>query len=148
MLELNLTLVVQMALFLVFAGLMNAVFFGPVTRTLAERKAYIASKQAQASADLQQAQALQHDYEVRLKAMRLETQDAIQTAVAEAEAKRQALLASVKTEVDRQVAEARETIRSERDRAIDGLAADAGQLASLIAHKVMGESAVPAGSEA
>lgn len=139
MLELNLTLVVQMVIFMVFAALMNAVFFRPVTKVLEERRAYVASKHAQAKQDLSAIQALQDDYETRLKASRLEAQEAIQAAVGEAEKQRQALLASVKTEVDRQISAARETIRAEREAALAELSGDVSQLATLIARKAGGE---------
>lgn len=139
MLELNLTLWIQMALFMVFAALMNAVFFRPVTKVLEERRAYVASKHAQAKQDLSQIQALQEDYETRLKASRLEAQEAIQAAVGEAERARQALLASVKTEVDQQISAARESIRAEREAALAELSGDVSQLAGLIARKAAGE---------
>lgn len=139
MLELNLTLWIQMALFMVFAALMNAVFFRPVTKVLEERRAYVASKHAQAKQDLSQIQTLQEDYETRLKASRLEAQEAIQAAVGEAERARQALLASVKTEVDQQISAARESIRAEREAALAELSGDVSQLAGLIARKAAGE---------
>lgn len=135
MLELNLTLVVQMAIFMVFAALMNAVFFRPVTKVLEERRAYVANKHAQAKQDLSQIQALQDDYETRLKTSRLEAQEAIHAAVGEAEKQRQALLASVKAEVDQQISAARETIRAEREAALAELSGDVSQLAGLIARK-------------
>jgi F-type H+-transporting ATPase subunit b len=144
MLALNLTLLIQMALFLVFAGIMNAIFFKPVTKALADRKAYIQQQHAQATSDLQAIAALQTDYEARLKAARQEAQEAIAQAVGQAESHRHELLASVKTEVAGQVASARESIRSERDQALAELSGDVSQLASLIARKVAGESSVAA----
>ena len=142
MLELNLTMVIQMALFLVFATLMNVIFFRPVTKVLKERQAYIEDTHAKAKQDLAQIQVLQNDYETRLKAARLEAQEAIQTAVGEAEKQRQELLASVKTEVEQQISTARETIRAERDAVLTELSGDVSQLATLIAHKAGLEPAV------
>lgn len=146
MLDLNLTLVIQMVLFLLFAGLMNAVFFRPVTKALEERRAFIANKHGQATRDLQQIQTLQQDYEARLKGARLEAQAAIQAAVGDAEGKRNALLASVKGELDQQIARAREEIRAERDSALAELSGDVHQLAALIARRVAGEAASVAAS--
>lgn len=141
MLDLNLTLWIQMALFLVFAGIMNVVFFRPVTKILEERRAYVAAKHAEAKQDLSQIQALQEDYETRMKAARVEAQEAIASAVAEAESKRQVLLTSVKAEVGEQIESARKTIRAERDAALSELAGDVSALASLIARKAGAEPA-------
>ncbi|HEY9898802.1 MAG TPA: hypothetical protein V6D00_06435 [Pantanalinema sp.] len=145
MLEFNLTLWIQMALFLVFAGLMNAVFFRPVTKVLEERRAYVAGKHEQAKADLKAIQNLQEDYEARLKAARLEAQEAVSTAVGEAERKRQASMAAVKDEVEKQIAGARDAIRAERDQALSSLSGDVSQLAAQIARKVGVEPAVVSG---
>lgn len=141
MLDLNLTLWIQMALFLVFAGIMNVLFFRPVTKVLAERRAYVAAKHAEAKQDLSQIQALQQDYDTRMKAARVEAQEAIASAVAEAESKRQVLLTSVKAEVGEQIESARKTIRAERDAALNELAGDVSALATLIARKAGSEPA-------
>lgn len=146
MLELNLTLLVQMAIFLVFAGLMNVLFFRPVTKVLEERRAYVANKHAQAKQDLSQIQSLQDDYEKRLKEARLEAQGAIQAAVLDAERQRQTLLTSVKAEVDQQIMAARSTIRAERDAALAELSGDVSQLAGLISRQVGAESVVATAS--
>lgn len=136
MLSLNPTLWIQMALFLVFAGLMHVVFFKPVTRVLAERKAYVARHHAEAHEDLRRIQVLQEDYEARLKAARVEAQEAIQAAVAAAEAKRAVMMTEAKAEVATQVAGARAAIREEKDAALAALSEDVQALASLVARKV------------
>lgn len=146
MLDLNLTLLIQMALFLVFAGIMNVIFFKPVTKVLEERRAFVAGKHAQAKQDLDQIQALQQDYETRMKAARVEAQEAIAAAVAEAESKRQALLTSVKAEVGAQIESARQSIRSERDAALNELSGDVSALANLIARKAGAEPAAVSAS--
>lgn len=138
MLELNLTLLVQMGLFLVFAWLLNLVFFLPVTRVVEERKAYLAGQQEKADQALKQAQDLQADYEARLKAAHTQTQEAIQAAVKEAEAKRQALLESVKRDVEQEVVSARASIRTERAEALASLQGEVGQFTDLIKRKVLG----------
>ncbi|HEY9721084.1 MAG TPA: ATP synthase F0 subunit B [Oscillatoriaceae cyanobacterium] len=138
MLELNLTLLVQMGLFLVFAWLLNLVFFRPVTRVISERQAYVAAERQKADAALKQVQDLQADYETRLKDAHVLAQDAIHAAVKEAEAKRHTLLEQVKRDVEQEVVSAREAIRSERQSAIASLEGEVGQFADLIKHKVLG----------
>ena len=140
MLTLNLTLPVMMVLFLVFAWLMNLVFFRPVVKKLQERQDFIRKQHEQAQAATQKVADLQADYEARLKTAHTQAQDAIQTAIKEAEGKRQALLAGIKTEVDAEVEAARKSIQTERANAVASLQGEVGQFAELIKRKVMGGS--------
>jgi F-type H+-transporting ATPase subunit b len=140
MLSINLTLPVMMVLFLVFAWLMNLVFFRPVTRILQERQDYIRKQAEQAQAAVQKVNDLQADYDTRLKAAHTQAQEAIAVAVREAEIKRQALLESVKNDVDKQVSEARSSIQAERAAAVASLQSEVGQFTELIKRKVTGGS--------
>ena len=140
MLSINLTLPVMMVLFLVFAWLMNLVFFRPVTRILQERQDYIRKQTDEAHAAVQKVNDLQADYDARLKAAHTQAQEAIATAVKEAETKRQALLESIKVEVDKQVEDARKSVQAERAAAVASLQAEVGQFTELIKRKVTGGS--------
>jgi F-type H+-transporting ATPase subunit b len=142
MLELNLTLLVQIGLFLVFAGLMNAVFFKPVARVLEERKAYIDGKHARARQDLASIEALRTDYETKIQEARRESQDRIAQALKESETERLALVSSVRQDVERQVGEARESIRQERDQALAELESTISDLSNLMAGRIAGEAAL------
>lgn len=142
MLDINLTLPIMTVMFLVFAIGMNLVFFGPVTRALEARKAHIAGQQAAASAAVEQARAMQADYEARLKAAQGEAHAAIQAALKAAEASRQALLNEVKAEVEGELATARASIRAERDSALATLTGETGAFSDLIQRKVLGGPAV------
>lgn len=138
MLDINLTLPIQIVLFLIFAWLMNQVFFRPVTRVLEERQDYLRQQQEQADAALGQAEALQADYETRLKAVHSQSQDTIQAAIKEAEARRQAELAGVQAQVAAEVESARAAIRAEREEAVRRLEGEVGSFAELIKRKVLG----------
>lgn len=140
MLEFNLTLPIMMVLFLVFAVLMDMLFFRPVSNVLEKRREYVKEQQEKAAAATRQVQDLQADYEARLKAAHGQAQDAIQTAIKEAEAKRQALLDQVRGEVAAEVATARQSIQSERTGAIASLQSEVGSFADLIKRKVLGGS--------
>jgi F-type H+-transporting ATPase subunit b len=149
MLDLNITTLIQMGLFLIFAVLMNQVFFGPVTRVLSERRDHLHQQELAAKAALEQAQALQADYEQKLKAAHGESQHTIQTAIRDAELKRQALLESVKQDVLHELEAARASIRSERDKALQSLQGEVKPLSDLIKQKVQAASpALATGSEA
>jgi F-type H+-transporting ATPase subunit b len=138
MLQIDLTLPIMMILFIVFAWLMKLVFFGPVTRVLAERQAYLEGAQAQANTSLAKLAELQEAYDNRLKAAHAAAQSAIHSAILEAETKRQGLIKQVSNDVADQVAEARSSIQEERSRAIAALGSEVGQFSDLITRKVLG----------
>lgn len=140
MLEFNLTLPVMMVLFLVFAWLMNVVFFKPVSEILEKRREYVQEQKDRAAAASKQFQDMQADYEARLKAAHGQAQEALQSAIKDAEAKRQALIDQVRAEVAREVADARKSIQSERTAAIASLQSEVGSFADQIKRKVLGGS--------
>ena len=140
MLDINLTLLVQMGLFLIFAWTMNQVFFKPVTRVLEERQAHIARQQATATDALKKAQDLQADYDAKLKAAHAQAQDAIQAAIGEAETKRQALTDQVRLDIEKQVEDARRTIQDERNAATSSLQGEVGNFSEMIKRKVLSGS--------
>lgn len=138
MLDIDWTLPIVTVMFIIFAVLMNVVFFGPVTRTLAARRAHIKDQQDKAAQALAEAQALHADYAERLRAAQLQAQDAVQAALKESEGRRQALLESVKADVEREVAAARASIQAERDAAMASLSNEVSGFADAIKRKVLG----------
>ena len=146
MLDINLTLPIMMVMFLVFAVAMNAVFFGPVTRVLAERRAHILRQQNQADEAIQQAQGLQASYEARLKDARLQAQDALQVVLKESDSRRQAMLEGVKAEIATDLEAARASIQAERNTAIASLHTEVNNFSESIKRKVSGSSPALSGS--
>jgi F-type H+-transporting ATPase subunit b len=138
MLEIDWTLPIVTAMFLVFAVLMNQVFFKPVTRVLAARQDHIKQMHEAAQAALAEAKGLQADYATRLSVAQGQAQEAIQAALKESEGRRQALLESVKDEVAKDVDSARASIQAERDAAIAALNNEVGAFSDTIKRKVLG----------
>jgi F-type H+-transporting ATPase subunit b len=137
MLEINLTLPLMMAMFLLFAVGMNVVFFAPVTRALEARKAHI-EQQHQASLEASEAAiALQADYEARLKGAQLQAQEAIQTALKAADDKRQALLAEAQAQLGAELQNARKAIRAEKERALASLHSEVDSFSDMIQRKAL-----------
>lgn len=137
MLELNLTLPIMMVMFLAFAVVLNTVFFGPVMAALDARKAHVEGQQERAAQAVAEAKMMQADYETKLKAAQAQSHEAIQSAMKEAEGRRQVLLAQVKAEVAKEVEAARGSIREERDRAIAGLTGEVSAFSDMIQRKVL-----------
>lgn len=143
MLEINLTLPIMMVMFLLFAIAMNAVFFGPVTRALEARKAYVAEQTDRASQALAESKTMQADYETRLKAAQVQAHEAIAAAMKEAEGRRQVLLDQVKADVAKEVEAARVSIRQERDRAVAGLSGEVTAFSDIIQRKALSNAPSP-----
>jgi F-type H+-transporting ATPase subunit b len=137
MLEINLTLPLMMAMFLVFAVGMNIVFFAPVTRALEARKAHIEQQHQASLAASDAAMALQADYEARLKVAQVEAQEAIQAALKAADEKRQALLAEAQAQLGVELQAARQSIRSEKDRALASLNTEVDSFSDMIQRKAL-----------
>jgi F-type H+-transporting ATPase subunit b len=150
MLEINLTLPLMMAMFLVFAIAMNAVFFAPVTRALEARKAHIEQQHQASLAASEAALALQADYEKKLKGAQAEAQEAIQAALLSAEEKRAALLSEVQAQLGSELQAARQEIRAEKERALATLGFEVQGFGDLIQRKALEDSdsatAIGAGS--
>ena len=138
LLSIDWTLPIVMVMFLVYAVLMNQLFFGPVTRALAARKAHVKEQQAQAAAALAQAHTLQADYASKLKDAQGQAAKAIQAALKASEGRRQALLEQVKGEVAAEVATARTSIQAERDAALASLSGEVSAFSESIKRKVVG----------
>lgn len=146
MLNLNLTLFVQMGLFLLFAVVLNQVFFKPVTRVLEERKEHIDRQQAAATDALKQVHELQANYDAKLKGAHAQAQEAIQTAIGEADRKRQAQIDAVKLDVLGEVESARASIQAERAAALASLSAEVGSFSEAIKRKVLSGSPATSGA--
>jgi F-type H+-transporting ATPase subunit b len=137
MLEINLTLPLMMAMFLLFAVGMNVVFFAPVTRALEARKSHIEQQHQASLAASEAAMALQADYEARLKGAQLEAQEAIQTALKAADDKRQALLAEAQAQLGAELQTARQAIRAEKERALASLSTEVDSFSDMIQRKAL-----------
>ncbi len=137
MLNINLTLVILMIMFLAFAVAMNAVFFRPVTNALEARRALVADRLAAADAAAKEAADLQADYKHRMKGAQVAAHEAVQTALRDADVRRQAVLEGVKAEVAADLASARASIADEKQQALDRLSSDVGTFSTQIWQKVL-----------
>lgn len=135
MLNVNLTIVIQMVSFLVFAFLMNRILFRPIVKAIEARQAYLLQQQQQAADNLKETEALQRDYEARLSKARQDAQALVAKATAEAEAQRREVLGRASAQASELIAQARTEIASERDKALGSLRDEVSAIAGLIASK-------------
>lgn len=137
MLNVNLTIVIQMVSFLVFAFLMNRILFRPIVKAIEARQAYLLQQQQQAADSLKETESLQRDYEARLKKAREEAQQIVAKATAEAEAQRRDVLAQASAQAGELISAARTEIAAERDKALGSLRDEVASIAGMITTKVM-----------
>lgn len=137
MLDINLTILIQMASFLVFMVLMNRVFFRPISEAIEARQSYLLEQQNAATHHVKEAEELQRDYEARLKATRQEAQAALAKAIDEAEARRREAIAQAQQEASGILNSARGAISAERDAALGKLESEVSAIAHAIVDKVL-----------
>lgn len=136
-LSFNLTLLIQAISFLVFAFLMDHLFFRPVSRAINRRQEYIADCQVKASQHLAEGEKLQQQREAQLKEATTQAQTAIAAAVAEADEARREAISRVSGEARVLVEKAREEIAQERVRALETLQGEMDDLKGLIKDQVL-----------
>lgn len=137
MFNFNLTIAIQMVSFLVFVFLMSRIFFRPIVRAIEARQAYLLDQQQKAADSLKETEALQRDYEARLKKAREEAQTIVAQAAAEAEAQRRDVLAQASAQATLVLDAARGEIAAERDKALETLRGEVSAIAGSITSKVM-----------
>jgi len=140
-LSFNLTLIVQMVSFLLFAWLFNQVFFRPVVQHIAAREKYIADQQATAERLIDQARKTRQEHDRRLREAQAQAQAAVDAAVKEAQARRSERLAKARTEALELVTKARVQIGQERHDALAKLRGEVEGIAAAIADKVLSTGA-------
>lgn len=139
MFEINGTLVVFVASFLVFMALLNEIMLKPVGKALAKRAEKIHGDLNAAKDARQTAAALVDKYESDLKRIRSEAHTHITSAMASASKEKNELLAKVQQEGTAKVAAFKAELSAERTRLIDDLVAQERELVETITQKVLGE---------
>ncbi len=138
MLYFDLTLVIQVVLFLLFLAILNAVFYQPVAAVFRQRSERIEAGQRASEESERRAQETQREVQRQLGATRAEAQARIAAVNREVGAQRQTLLAQAKGNADVIIGQAQEEIRYERQSAVEGLRRESVELAVLVAGKVVG----------
>lgn len=140
MIELNWTLAVGIAVFLVTLVLLNQLFFKPLFQVLEERRAKTSDLRDRVRRMHEEYEALLRRYD---QTIQQERQAAYKTAEAirgEALRERQQILSDARSEGERIIAEARRQIQEELRVTKEKLAPEAEKMAEMITAKVVGRS--------
>ena len=138
--NLNMTLLVQMVNFLILIVLLQRFLYKPLTQFLATRADGIKRSLEEAKAAREAASKAQQEYEARIAATRREAAALRESAVREVEEERQRLLKVSRDEAARLLTEAKAQIEQEVKRAKAELRAEVVGLSLGVAERLIGRS--------
>jgi len=138
--NLNMTLLVQMVNFLILIVLLHRFLYKPLTQFLATRADGIKRSLEEAKAAREAAAKAQQEYEARIAATRREAAALRESAVREVEEERQRLLKVSRDEAARLLTEAKAQIEQEVKRAKAELRAEVVGLSLGVAERLIGRS--------
>jgi len=139
MFELNGTLVIFIASFLVFMTLLNQVMLKPIGRVLEQRAAKIKADLDAGKSARAQAEKVLDNYHEHLQKIRAEAQSIINEAVEKASYHRNVELSRVREEGQKKLDAAKAEIALERDSLMEALVKQELDLIASIAEKLLGE---------
>jgi F-type H+-transporting ATPase subunit b len=138
--NLNVTLLIQAAIFLSLMVVLNQVLFKPMVRLLDERRARTEGrKKAAAQADAE-AEAVWSEYQKRIQDARGEADRMRAELVRQGETERQRLVNVAAEKAEKTVTEVRARVRAEAQEARKALESEARALAGSIATAILGRS--------
>lgn len=138
MLEVNFTLVVQMALFLVTMFLLTKLLFKPIMQTLEKRDAAIYGSRQEVESKEKQFKEQLENYHTTIDAARRRLAEELAQKRKEAEAEQAALLNKAREESSNLLDETRIKIKEEEEKARIALRAQGQLFASFIVRKLLG----------
>ncbi len=138
MIEINLTIVIQVLQFLVLVYILNRLLFKPISQTMAERQGKIAAWEERTQNFQDTARLKLESYENQLREERARAQESQERLTQELKEKEEENLRSVSEEADRMVASTQEGIEEEAERLKGELRQQAAEISQIVAEKVLG----------
>jgi len=138
--DLDATLPLMALQFLVLLAVLNAIFYRPLSRAIDERNEYIRQNQADARAQLDQAEQLGKQYEQELAQARRRSQEIVAAAQAEAQKLAAQEIADAQRAAQAEREKAQQEIDAQRQEAMQALEAQVDSLSQQLVEKLLGES--------
>ncbi len=132
-------MVIVWATLLILLSLLKKLAYGPITKMLDERKDKIAQDMEEAKSLNAQAANIKLEYETKLAESKEERQELLTDARARGEQVKNEILEEAKREAASIKEKARRDIENERKAAFQNLKTETGDMALLIASKLIGE---------
>jgi F-type H+-transporting ATPase subunit b len=131
------TIIIHIALILVMIWVLNRTFFRPINRVLASRDRNKGGHSAEAQGIMAQVSEKSKKYDEEMRRARLEGYQLVEAERAEALAKRQAEIESVKQEVEQTVSQEKDSIERQAEEARATIAAEAQKMAEKISSNIL-----------
>jgi len=125
--------------FIIFAFIMQALFYGPIAKIRKDRQAYIDNKNKAAAADLQQAEDLKSQHEAEIANARLIASKQVANSTNEANKEKNISLQETSIEISQKINAAKEEINKDKANVKSSLKSDVIALANMITTKILGE---------
>lgn len=136
--ELSSMILAWVALLLLYL-ILRRFLYAPVSKFLSDRKEKIQSDIEGAKVLKEEANALKDDYESKINLAKKEGQEIIEGARKRGEELKEDILAEARREAESIVSRARKEVSREREKAFQEIKSQAGEMALLIASKIMEE---------
>ncbi len=143
-LTLNGTLIAQLLIFLAMLFILQRLAWGPLVSMLQTRQKRIQEGIDATERAKRDREAAEQEYRAKLEEARQEAQKMVDQAQRMGESLRQELEQKARQQADQIVAQAKKEIGQERERAVQGLRAEAADLAVMAAGRIIGETLDPA----
>ncbi|MBI5014746.1 MAG: ATP synthase F0 subunit B [Deltaproteobacteria bacterium] len=140
MISLNITLLIQIAIFLTLMILLNQILFKPMVRVLENRKAWTEGRRKAAAEAAGEAEAIWAEYQKRLQEARADADRVKSELIRQGDAERQRVVDAAAAQAEKTVAEVRAQVRAEVLEARKILEVEARALATTAAQAILGRS--------
>lgn len=138
MVEINLTIVIQVLQFLILVFILNRLLFRPIGQVMSERKAKITAWEEKTRTLQDSARSKLESYESQLREERARVQAGQAQLTKELKEREEESLRSVAEEAARLVASTQQSLAEERERLRSELRQQAAELSQILAEKVLG----------
>lgn len=139
LLQLDGTFLIIAISFIIFAFIMNRIFYSPVSNISKDREDYIGSNVDNAKAARTQAAVLLKEYEQKLLDARKQAGSIVSSSTAEANLKKAETVQSAVKQSNETIKQAKEVINNESDAVKPALKSEVISLAQMISSSVLGE---------
>lgn len=129
----------QLLTFMVGMFLIWKLFLVPLLELLARRRDEISGNLSTAEKAREETAALRDEVKKELAKIRDEARQEISKALSEGEARRNEILGKASQDAEALVAKARQSMEDEKERVINDLRSEIGQIAVTVAEKILGE---------
>ncbi len=148
MVELNGTLLFQIANFFILCAILGHFCYKPMLKVLDDRKQRIRNDLDSAAASAADAKKLKEDYEAQLRDAQAQAQEVISKAVKEAQVQAQAQIEAAREAIAKEKDAATRQIEKERIDALEDLKGQVAQISCEIASKIISKNMTPEANDA